>query len=1047
MSSGAGFGRYHFMPWARRGLGAALDKPDGPGLPARAALAVQLTVQAQDPAATVAVDPVTVSVYGPGDVTGIDPNLVIRTEPRHLTNNFEPNYLAGIEFDAPDFPWLFTPAAPAGQRLRPWVALIVLEGDEFTESTQASIPLPSIVVSKVAALQDLTDSWSWAHVQLTSEDGLAQALRQDPGHAISRLVCPRRLDPETSYTAFLVPAFEVGRQAGLGQDVSALTTADPAWTQATPPNLRLPHYYRFSFHTSDEGDFESLVRRLKPAVLPKTVGQRPIAVDQPGQGIPSAGTPLGLDGALFAIGTTETPWSDPERTAFESAVQDLINHTDPPTDDPAAPNPEDPNVVPPIYGRWHAGVRAVDRTKTGWLDELNLDPRNRSEAGMGTQVVLAERTALLASAWNQIASVIQANQLLRQAQLARAAVQQSYRQHFAPAAPITLLRLTEPLHSRLRASPRTVRATVRESRLPERMLSGTFRRLTRPLGPVRRRQSAPAASHASLYARVNDGSIAVVPPIEPPNGMVSVEQVSDGLVPPFLRGLRLPLLALLALVVLAILLLVAVLAVVAGPLAAIVALAAAVAAVIAAAPAVGAALDRAAVGEAVRFDHVTPATVAAVPPRPGFTLLDSGVAPAGGGGPGPDSPEAAAFRAAAGDLATVLQAPQPAAPAPPALEVEALRTTVLAAVDPVATVPRRTLTRVRYLNPAWQPEDPIADIMAAPSFPQPMYRPLAELSEEYILPGVEFIEPDTLGLLQANNAFIEAYMVGVNHEMARQLLWVGYPTDQRGSYFRQFWDVAGYVPRPGDPTGDALVERLRDIPPVHTWPLGLGLGHHENRPDLVQDNVVLLVRGELLRRYPNTIIFAGPAVLDGSQLELDESPQAEQRYLTPIYSATLAPDLTFFGFNLSVEDARGGTQQSPHGYFFGLQQVPTEPRFGLEPSAKDATCQRWADLAWTNFATGGGGLQAEQVVAPQYVAGYTAARLASTTFDLVLHGPAVIPDFLPATQQPKDVDVSIAHEEIDVNVKWGQDAAQAAYILLRRPFRMLVHAKRMIPNP
>ena len=61
---------------------------------------------------------------------------------------------------------------------------------------------------------------------------------------------------------------------------------------------------------------------------------------------------------------------------------------------------------------------------------------------------------------------------------------------------------------------------------------------------------------------------------------------------------------------------------------------------------------------------------------------------------------------------------------------------------------------------------------------------------------------DSVGLLQTNHAFIEAYMVGLNHEMARQLLWAGYPTDCMGSYFRQFWDVSGYVPparRPGRP--------------------------------------------------------------------------------------------------------------------------------------------------------------------------------------------------------------------------------------------------------
>ena len=56
-------------------------------------------------------------------------------------------------------------------------------------------------------------------------------------------------------------------------------------------------------------------------------------------------------------------------------------------------------------------------------------------------------------------------------------------------------------------------------------------------------------------------------------------------------------------------------------------------------------------------------------------------------------------------------------------------------------------------------------------------------------------------------------MVGLNYEMSRQLLWNGYPTDQRGSYFRQFWDVSAYVPQPGDPTNPTqLAEGLKDIP-------------------------------------------------------------------------------------------------------------------------------------------------------------------------------------------------------------------------------------------
>jgi len=66
------------------------------------------------------------------------------------------------------------------------------------------------------------------------------------------------------------------------------------------------------------------------------------------------------------------------------------------------------------------------------------------------------------------------------------------------------------------------------------------------------------------------------------------------------------------------------------------------------------------------------------------------------------------------------------------------------------------------------------------------------MSQDYILPGLENVPQNTVGLLQTNRRFIEAYMVGLNHEMASELLWREFPTDHRGSYFRSFWDTTIY---------------------------------------------------------------------------------------------------------------------------------------------------------------------------------------------------------------------------------------------------------------
>lgn len=1051
-------GRYHFLAWARRGIGAAITNPDNNGsLPARAQVDVQLSLSVQQGGSTNVIQPGarTVELFGPGDMIGLVQNHIIRTEPRDLTVNFEPNYLCGIEFDGPDLPWLLTPAAPNGDRLRPWLALIALKPDEFSVPSVSPVPLPVIDVLNVKVLPDLSDSWNWAHVQVSGDSTLTDAMASAPGNVISRLLCPRRLDPETHYTVFLVSAFDIGRQKGIGLDVSAIVTADPAWTSQTAAPLRLPVYYQFEFNTSDEGDFESLVRRLTPRVLPAEVGERPMDVSQPAPHIASAGPPLGLEGALHSVLTQPTPWNDPDKTNFQTDVQNFINVTTFTADDPANPKPDDPVIAPPIYGRWHAAVQSVDRTAAGWVNDLNLDPRNRSGAGMGTQVVQDERTPLMASAWQQVDGVRQANELLRQAQLARAALQQIYRRQLQPLQPETIMTLTAPLQSKLMASPRTILATVRASRVPERMLSGTFRRATRP----RRRIGASPKARTALLTRVNSGEVVVVPQPQPPAGLVPLEQLATNSVPGWVQTLA-KYWKWIAFALLLVFLLVFLVAAAAGGILAAIAVVV-VAAVAAAAlwPVVKNLLNKAKDATELTLAGFTPQNVSQAPPNPSFAILPAGSPPAAvGSGSGADSPQAVAFRSATSDLFTSLQTLPVDPPQATALDLATLKTTLLSRLDPTVTVPRRVQYLISYsARLTWQAPDALETIMAAPDFPQPMYAPLRDLSPDYVLPGVELVPPDTLGLLLSNHQFIEAYMVGLNHEMARQLLWNDYPGDQRGSYFRQFWDVSAYVPQAGDPTDPAkLRELLKDIPPIHTWPKPVPLGQHPNRTDVVQNNVVLLVRGELFKRYPNAIVYAGKAKRDAQgQRILDET---DERY--PIFRGTLPTDMTFLGFNLSLDDARGGTPQSPEGFFFVFQQQPSEPRFGLEPNEDATPIAHWAELAWTNFAQGGDGGGGQVFKLPNLgntTRGKTIAmspwRLASQVFSIV-SANVPLPDFLKPSLNPVRVAIPANggnpadpdYSPDDAKNNWGVNSAQTAYILLRLPFRILIHADLMLPS-
>src|ERR1700729_544077 len=109
---------YGFFPWVRAGLASiAKETPTQNFVSLQVALSVNST----------AAPAVGVRLFGPGQVTGIDPRAITRMEPRPYASSFEPNYFAAIEFATPDFPWTFSPAVPAGPGIKPWLCLAVVK--------------------------------------------------------------------------------------------------------------------------------------------------------------------------------------------------------------------------------------------------------------------------------------------------------------------------------------------------------------------------------------------------------------------------------------------------------------------------------------------------------------------------------------------------------------------------------------------------------------------------------------------------------------------------------------------------------------------------------------------------------------------------------------------------------------------------------------------------------------------------------------------------------------------------------------------------------
>ena len=449
-----------FLPWVRQGAAAAIANADTlDATPAAvASVSPQMTLNGM------AVTTTGIRLRGPGDAVGIDPNQVIRTDPRAGTNDFESNCFASVEFDRPDLPWLLTPArANSAKQLRPWLCLVVLrkqQGVSLDNAPGAALPVLRIATPARADLElpSLADCWAWAHAQVAADDSTAAlvntALTGPPDQTLSRLISPRILAPETDYMACVVPTFDVGRKAGLGQAVTDddLKTLAPAWALKPPtppdvlPDVLLPVYFRWEFRTGEGGNFESLATGLTSGV-PNGLGARPIDISHPGFSAAGAKT-ANLQGALKPVGAaTGAPADTPLPAAFVTTLAGIINA---PSTAGSVKLGGDPVLAPPVYGRWHAAKPTVDPAGASWLDQINLDPRWRATAAFGTRVVQTHQEALMASAWEQAAAVRSANQRLRQMQMSRTVGEVLLARHFTKFSDETMARVAAPAFGRLR---------------------------------------------------------------------------------------------------------------------------------------------------------------------------------------------------------------------------------------------------------------------------------------------------------------------------------------------------------------------------------------------------------------------------------------------------------------------------------------------------------------------------------------------------------------------------------------------------------------------
>jgi hypothetical protein len=943
-------GSFTFLSWVRQGMISTVQTVDTLDSTLDSHIDVKVHVHLNNSATPDATK--AIRLLGPGDVTGFDARQVIRTDPAHLTSDFEPNYFPVVEFDRPDFPWLFTPAAATAQgRLRPWICLIAVEKGAENLQLSPQRPLPVLRVRPNQELSNLSESWAWAHAQITGDDlPIDQALADRPERTLSRLLCPRKLKSNTAYYACVVPTFEVGRKAGLGEAVKddpgeVDSKLLPAWDVSSSTEIALPVYYHWEFSTGADGDFEALVWQLRPRGDLQGVGQGTMKVANPDPNHwPEAG-PLPLESALRLPESPQPPVKTP--SDFQEVLRTQVNLTEDPTS--SAVLPSNVPVAPPLYGRWHAARRTLPARSSSppWLRDLNLNPTYRVAANIGTQIVQDQQEHLMASAWEQVGEVLRANQALRQAQLSRATGTTLFTQHIKTLPTEVLFHVTGAVHTRVLlpdtqnpTDARTIYGRTKASILPATVARGPFRRLTSPRSQLSRRLRASGGLRTGhVIQRLNDG-MSVVPRRRPPDGMVTMDRVFQE--------------------------------------------------------------------EGRRDDRLCAISVSFI--RSLLQSLNQ-----------PQDNYKRAFGAAALAHQRFMAGCEPwQPPVRRPLDLNSVRTVLIGCLNPDVSIVRRFEQRIVGPDIS-KAADPLEPVMAAPEFPTPMYNALLALSQSYVLPGVENIPPNTIMTLATNPRFIEAFMVGLNHEMGRELLWRGYPTDQRGTYFRQFWDQRGYIPAPTTPQE---IEALKDIQPIPDWQKALGENMGGKSPGSL---IVLLIRGDLLRRYPRTMIYAveaewvkdstgnfvkpprrNPVGLTGGS----GSASSAEKY--PLFQGTLPPDITFLGFNFDPATAAGDVTPSAGGtagYFFVLQQPPTEPRYGLDETAPETLTGTWRDLSWVHVQQQHGYVQLAGLQSPSGSGN---------------------PNSYPTADPDKDI-------------TWGSNSAAMAYITLQTPFRVAIHATDLLP--
>jgi hypothetical protein len=213
----------------------------------------------------------------------------------------------------------------------------------------------------------------------------------------------------------------------------------------------------------------------------------------------------------------------------------------------------------------------------------------------------------------------------------------------------------------------------------------------------------------------------------------------------------------------------------------------------------------------------------------------------------------------------------------------------------------------------------IRPVYRSPVIEEPLSGRMIDFAAGSILVDASRIPSDTVAMYAENRRFIEAFMVGANHELNKELRWREFPTDLRGTIFRRFWDRG----RAGDdPSGD-------DIADIHTWSGRLGTNFAPGLSDASAD-FVIVIHSDLVRKLDMPIVVINEAV--GPQWQSDSGINHE-----PAFFGRIGSDIAYYGFDVPREHVLGAARDR----MFLLIYEPTgRLRFGLDVANATVRQQR-----------------------------------------------------------------------------------------------------------